>query len=247
MNTKLHFKRFEIKYQMPKSVADKMLPAFLKHMTWDPYAPGINKPYNVISLYFDTPNMDCYLEKLAGVKSRKKLRIRTYYYDIKPETKVFFEIKKKVDMVILKDRFVTTYENLQTLFQNNFFNAKNLINRQYWDDCEKFVYELKAKKMSPIVLVCYERKALQSKYDKNFRVTFDSKIRSTKTTRFNFQENFIDVFPETTILEVKFNNIMPYWFHEIITSYQLTREPFSKYCTSIYAAKKQFTYNITKI
>ena len=113
MKTKLHFQRFEFKYQMPLDFVEGIIPELLKYMDFDPFAQKFpDHGYTVASLYFDSVGLDCYYQKLAGVRTRKKLRIRFYPENgLTPETKVFLEIKRKYDAVVVKDRLALNYEN----------------------------------------------------------------------------------------------------------------------------------------
>ena len=75
-NLKLHFQRFEFKYQLPVETIEGMLPQLLKYMEFDPYAAKLpNRAYTVASLYYDSAGLDCYYQKVAGVRVTKKLRI----------------------------------------------------------------------------------------------------------------------------------------------------------------------------
>ena len=82
------------------------------------------------------------------------------------------------------------------------------------------------------MLIDYQRRAYQSKYDYEFRITFDGELCGTHTA---------DLFPKDglrkrklidgyTIMEVKFRKHVPPWFHRIMIKYQLNRISISKYC-----------------
>src|SRR3989344_8614882 len=103
-NTLLHFQRFEFKYLLTKLQAEDILAdCLVNNLQWDPYVRDQeHKSYQVNSLYFDSDNYKCYNEKLSGLKSRFKVRIRSYG-DIGVETG-FLEIKKKEDALVMKDR-----------------------------------------------------------------------------------------------------------------------------------------------
>ena len=61
-----------------------------------------NNSYLNHSIYLDSPRLRCYWDVLNGVKNRYKLRLR--FYDDEPTAPVFFEIKRRVDNAILKQR-----------------------------------------------------------------------------------------------------------------------------------------------
>jgi SPX domain protein involved in polyphosphate accumulation len=101
-----HFRRFEFKYHIPERLVDEMVAYLLKHnMVWDPYsADMLEQQYKVTSLYFDSPTLAAYYDKIFGIEARAKLRLRVYDTKLTRDQKVFFEIKKRNDSVVSKDR-----------------------------------------------------------------------------------------------------------------------------------------------
>jgi len=72
----------------------------LPHVNADPNM-GENREYTVRSIYYDSPAMDSYNEKIEGVKVRQKFRIRGY--DSEEESQeLFLEIKNKYNNFISK-------------------------------------------------------------------------------------------------------------------------------------------------
>ena len=94
MLKRFHFHRFEFKYLLTLPQAQAILEELRFHMQPDPYAEkkegGI---YKVTSLYFDDETFRMYGEKLAGLKTRRKFRIRTYVSSPEEDDKVYLEIK----------------------------------------------------------------------------------------------------------------------------------------------------------
>ncbi len=231
----LHFQRFEFKYYLPKNKADKIIPAFLAHMEWDPYIQGTGRDfYEVNSLYFDSSNFGCFWDKESGIADRKKLRLRFYGQEINDKTPVFVEIKRKKDALVIKDRIKLEAADCF----NNVFDEK-LLGLLSKDQENNFLQELvwfkKRNVMRPKLFVSYNRKALISKMDKRFRVTFDYNIKTKLLNDFKDYScnNLKEVYPNGLILELKYNNILPAWFQQIIQKYQLQRIAFSKYCNSL--------------
>ena len=54
------------------------------------------------SLYLDSNDLKTYHQTINGTRNRFKLRLR--FYDDRPETPIFFEIKRRVNNCILKQR-----------------------------------------------------------------------------------------------------------------------------------------------
>jgi hypothetical protein len=233
-STKLHFQRFEFKYYLPKNIADKLIPALLHYMEWDPYVKKSGRDFYLVnSLYFDTENYDCFWDKEAGVSKRKKLRLRFYGDLSDPDSEVFLEIKRKNNAIVTKDRIKLPLKNCLD------GNWDGIIKQLHLGDKDsKFLSELLMFKLKnglrPKIFINYRRKALIGKKDARFRVTFDYDI-ATKLSKslLNNKNGFTPVYPEGVVLELKYNNILPVWFHGIIERYQLDRVAYSKYCNAL--------------
>ena len=173
---------------------------------------------------------------MAGVKFRKKLRIRFYENQPPADSTVFLEIKRKYDSVILKDRIPALAGQIKPLLDS--MDYKSLMagfDENYQDTLREFLWTKMHNSMIPQVMVSYFRKPLVSKYDDNFRVTFDSDLKAFPANQLNLSVNgrAVDILPDLVIMELKYNNTLPDWFQDIIRSYQLMRRPYSKYCQSI--------------
>jgi len=230
---KLHFQRFEFKYYLPKNTADKLIPTLLNYMNWDSYIQNTGRDYyEVNSLYFDTYNFDCFWDKEAGVSNRKKLRFRFYGHDLLPETLVFLEIKQKNNVLVTKDRVKLKMsdcvnENLDSALMSNYGNN----NDKFLDSL--FLFK-NTNFLKPKLYISYKRKALVGKHDDRFRVTFDYDIKTKLSSDIKDGTSSLkDVYFDGVVLELKYNNILPSWFHGIIQSYQLDRIAYSKYCNSL--------------
>ncbi len=228
--TKFHFQRFEFKYYLPHNTADKIIPALLNYMDWDPYIKNShNDYYQVNSLYFDSPDYGCFADKESGIADRKKLRFR-FYEPLQPASPIFLEIKRKKDALIIKDRIKLTSEFGASV------NLDNYLKSLYDNDKDnKFLRELiwfkKRNNLRPKLFISYCRKALMSKVDPRFRLTFDYNIKTALIN--NLAEpparKLLSVYPYAVVLELKYNNILPNWFHHIIQKFQLQRLAYSKY------------------
>jgi len=73
--------------------------------------------YTVRSIYFDTPELHFYTEKIEGVPNRKKVRLRGYDTHEQSNGVVFTEIKRKYQIPILKNRAKMTYQDAIDLFE----------------------------------------------------------------------------------------------------------------------------------
>ncbi|RJQ31653.1 polyphosphate polymerase domain-containing protein [Candidatus Parcubacteria bacterium] len=244
---KLHFQRFEFKYQMRVDLIDGIIPELLKYMEWDPYARSQKEHfYFVSSLYYDSVGLDCYYQNMSGTRTRKKLRIRFYDSKLCPSSPVFLEIKKKYDSVVVKDRLAVSKENCLKLLECDAKIKKSLpLNEQ--ETLNNFLWLKYYNGMVPQNMVIYKRKPLISKSDPGFRVTLDYDLVTYNSILLDDRKEGYSVLPYMAVMEVKFNNILPFWFHQIIQKYNLQRGPFSKYCRSLEICKPDLAENIFQV
>lgn len=205
-------------------------------MSLDPYAAKNGGEYTVRSIYFDTPELECYFQKLAGVKRRNKVRLRGYNRGDGGE--VFFEIKKKVDEPLYKNRAPLTFDAARRILKGepveNFIEPSPRFPRAV-DDARRFLYHIHARRMRPTVTVIYEREPYQGilkDRENDFRVTFDKHLRAIAYPSLKGlfkEEHPILVNERYFIMEVKFNRYLPSWVKAVIKAMGLTKGPASKY------------------
>jgi len=234
-----HFYRFEFKYILSESQYRSVRGELLVHMDHDPIVrESAEQSYVVSSLYCDTPNFSHYREKIDGVKNRLKLRFRTYTLNPRERPPIFLEIKRKKDAAVIKDRALIDYESYlqmeadgyNVLLRNGRFSLdqKSLI--------EEFCWHFLRWNMSPRVRVVYSREPLLARHDRHFRVTLDRKIFGSPADRlFSTYGDRCPALPGLFVMEVKFNGLIPAWFHAIIQRHGLSRVPASKYCEAVKA------------
>jgi len=240
----LKFRRFEFKYQLPLFLIDRIISDLLNYMEWDPFVVDRDdKSYQVSSLYFDSAGLGCYHEKLAGIKKRKKFRLRTYATVLKPSTKVFIEIKRKDDMAILKDRLAIDYQSHFSFLTNGYPDLSiNQMSAQEKGVLKEFLWTKSYNCLTPKIMVIYKRQPLIGRLDHRFRITFDSHLQAYPANQLSFSDRKTEIFPNQMVMELKYNNIIPSWFHRLIQKYRLDRMPFSKYCHSLAGCYKNHRY-----
>ncbi len=227
LRVKKHFRRYEVKYLMPESHADKIIPSLLEHMEIDPYTK--NKDYyDCYSCYYDTYALGAYRAVQWGLEYRKKLRMR--YYDLS-DVSGFLEVKRKQGNVIIKDRESIGLEAFRAILRD-----PSSCYLQKWDNdfTEECLHWLLKAKLEPQVWVKCKRKPFVSSFNSNFRVTIDydlafAMVDSVTHHPLDWQKKY----EKKVILEAKFTDKMPLWFKNIIDTYKLESQGFSKYCTAI--------------
>jgi len=235
MEQKLRFERFEFKYVLDIETYEYVKRALRHFLELDPAltqrmdaaSPKVNF-YEVISLYYDSPRFFYYWEKIDGASRRKKIRMRTYRRNGREFSgDIFFEIKRKIDAVILKDRFILNGAELKT------YNPKDTHSRRVY---EELLFEEKVRVLTPKLLVTYSREPYIGKYNKNVRITFDFGVRAKRTENlFDLDGGFTSVSGTKVIMEVKFKGALPFYIERVLKEYNLSRVPFSKYCLGVEA------------
>lgn len=233
---KLNFRRFEFKYVIPSKLADIFIGSISSFVIPDPYIKQKNF-YNVSSIYLDSPQLLCFYEKQNGLKNRKKYRLRFYDENPTPQSVSFLEIKKRVDSVIIKDRIPI---NAKLLEKINLTSWKK-ITQNHPAFFHEFYKDYHLLQLRPKIFIKYKRKPFFSKNNPHFRITFDYDIKAAKINKINGNKNYFkNILHETTVMEVKFNGVLPNWFGNLIKNNNLQRGSFSKYCKSI---KKVYNLN----
>jgi SPX domain protein involved in polyphosphate accumulation len=237
MDTEYQFKRKEFKYYVPWERQDALRERFLMHMEYDPFC--VNRKdhmYSVRSIYFDTPGLLFYYEKIDGLKLRKKLRVRSYDkpgdHDV-----AFLEIKRKIKNIIMKERAgvpIGQAPNLLNGARLNLLREKPSIPEKA--ALSKFIFLVKRLNLNPTVLITYEREAFVGVDDENLRVTFDCNVRSYPNPDFDDlfrEEDLREISPPWFVLEIKFYGVMPLWTRELVRDFGLRKQAISKYCNGL--------------
>lgn len=231
-SAKLHFSRFEFKYVLSRPLRDDVEGELAHFVELDPYVAGQpNQEYFVRSLYFDDPAWSAFQEKVDGLHTRSKFRIRTYARRPEDDVPWFLEIKGRYNNLVFKHR---------TPFQGEFDRraAGDALSQVVLDHTaaggvrSQFEFELYRKRLRPVVLVDYLRRPYVSKFDPEFRLTFDHQL-ATSFSDSMFPEgrrNIRLMLRGFTVMEVKFRHHVPSWFHRIIQAYELRRVSVSKMC-----------------
>ncbi|MBI4114522.1 MAG: polyphosphate polymerase domain-containing protein [Candidatus Niyogibacteria bacterium] len=225
---KLHFQRFEFKYFLSPQEEFLIKKRIRPFMQLDEKVKNSSRgSYEVWSLYYDSPRLYYYEQKKDGVKSRKKIRWRTYKHDGTFIRDVFFEIKRKHDAVILKDRIYLPREQYG---EDSILAQKN-------DIADEFLQDRLLRSLRPHMLVVYEREPYVGTYNENARMTFDRHIRAAESDSLFYGGRFFPVLEGKTIMEIKFNGTLPFYIHKIVQEFNLERVSYSKYCEAIDAAR----------
>lgn len=231
--TQLHFSRFEFKYVLPRALRERIEAELQHFVELDPYVREQTRhKYFVRSLYFDDPSNRAFYDKIDGLHTRSKFRLRTYTDDASAQVPQFLEIKGRYNNLVFKHRVPVGGGTGVATERGPALVDRILRDAQPGKVREQFEFEVHRKQIRPLVLVDYFRRPYISKYDPEFRLTFDEQLRSAATS---------GMFPRPidasrrllrgyTVMEVKFRRHLPSWFHSLIQCYELRRRSVSKVC-----------------
>ncbi len=227
------FSRFEMKYILKEKLSIKIQREIENFMIYDGFATEERgNKYFVRSLYFDNLLNSNFNEKVDGVRTRHKYRIRTYSKN--ERSPIFIELKGRENKRTYKSRLEIAKENLHIFYdKSKYFQLKKIYPNNKLID--QFIFDCYKKNLIPRLLVDYNRKPFINKSGLYFRLTFDNHITSLKNMELftnTSDKNWIECLAGYTILELKFNHSIPPWFQRIIHSYQLNIRSISKFVIS---------------
>ena len=234
------FNRFELKYVITLQEAEQVKSVLRRYLVHDEHGNN-NGRYSLTSLYYDSPNLRCYREKVDGIKFRRKLRMRRYEIGEKltEETPVFLEIKQRIDRVTQKRRAIVPYGAALRLCNDRQLPdiASDDKNKTVLEEIFVFLWQYNLRPMS---IVRYDRQAFMgTEYDIGLRVTFDTAL-TFQSHSLHLHEQPSDLLmlsPNLVVMEIKVNERIPYWLTELIAARNLPITRVSKYCRSIEAAQ----------
>lgn len=234
--SRLHaFNRYEIKYLIDELHVPRLRDELAAHLDLDPHAS--QGGYPVTSLYYDTPDLLFYWEKIEGLRFRRKLRMRLYGApsSCTGDTPVQVEIKQRVNRVTQKRRIALPYATaLRWLHDREDIDC---------DPAERpFVHEVSTLvgnlDLRPVVTTGYQREAFIGRdADLGLRVTIDHQVHG-RDRDFGFAAaapNRFTIPPKLAIVEVKANQRIPYWTTDLLARLNLSVVRISKYCQSVQA------------
>ncbi len=244
MADNLQKQRYEHKYLIREDVALALRDFVSSYLELDSFgATQPNLSYPVHSLYLDSPDLRLYQTTINGDKNRYKLRIR--FYEDRPKSPVYFEIKRRTDNTIAKQRGGVKRESLEQVLGGQLPLPEQMANDNPADRAavEQFIHHMQELKATPKAHVAYYREAWTSRHDNSVRVTIDreTRIEIEPTARLlTDMTNPHYVFGENLVLELKFTNRFPDWFRELVRVFGLMQCGAAKYVDGVTVVGEQF-------
>ncbi len=223
------FNRFELKYLIHHTQARALMDLIAPHVRSDPNR-GIDGFYKVVSLYYDSPDLRCYWEKIDGEKYRRKVRVRSY--GPRPD-KAFLEVKQRYNLNVQKRRYVAPIDVVKETMGEICAGKYRPRSEPVFD--EVFVLA-RTYALRPTMLISYQRAAFFDRYKRDLRITIDRSIKCRNLdldiTGDRMSGRFA-VPPTVMVLELKFNEAMPRWLCTFLNRFDLQFQRLSKYCCGV--------------
>lgn len=165
---------------------------------------GPDGRYHVRSLYFDDFRNSAFFDKMAGVPTRKKYRMRIY--DLCDDF-IKFERKSKFNTYVFKESAVLNREEADRIIKGDvsfLAESESQLLRCFYLECRRNL-------LRPVVLVDYLREAYVHPVG-DTRITFDIGLRTGlgPVSLFNHDTSTVGIREEPgVILEVKFCSVLP--------------------------------------
>lgn len=179
--------RHELKFVFPGADADAI--ALLLSGVARPLVHGKGEVSHVSSIYFDDGNLSACRESIAGTDRRTKVRLRWYDRPL-PGGTAFFEIKRRENRLIWKDRFPIRIPEPFALRRHDALVPA--VAGQLAEPARSFL----AERALPTVLVCYERRHFSDPVT-GIRITLDHGLTCCDQT----VSGSLDVHPPVSVCD----------------------------------------------
>jgi hypothetical protein len=262
----LQHQRLELKYIIPERTALGVRDFVQSYLELDEF--GRSRPnfsYPVHSLYLDSNDMRTYWDTVNGTKNRYKLRLR--FYENRPKAPVYFEIKRRMNSCILKQRGGVRREAVDWLLSGHLPEPAHLVSQEPKQlvALQRFCRYMGNLQAKPKAHIAYLREAWVSPHDNSIRITLDREVKCERefTTSLRTEmECPVMAFEPMVILEIKFtvrgerptlwetqeDQVLdlkvtpryPYWFQEMVRALSLTQCGAAKYVEGVDAAGVEY-------
>lgn len=190
---------------------------------------GEGGSYPVLSLYYDGEGLPLYLEKLAGIEKRAKVRLRGYGWSFGASPLWFLEAKHKNGAAIAKRRVSMKAGTIDPMDPAS------------WDalgpESAPFLAARESVRLQPTVGVWYQREVLASP-GSDLRITWDTDVRAlypgeAMSHRVLHDETRAAIPDPWAVLEIKAAQTLPVWLAELVREADLVAESISKYVRAV--------------
>jgi hypothetical protein len=184
----------------------------------------------------DSDDLKLYRATINGDKNRFKLRLR--FYENRADAPVFFEIKRRMNNTISKQRGGVRRDAVEGLLRGQLPSPAHLISKEPRQlvALQNFCRLMSNLCASPKAHVAYKREAWISRYDNSVRVTMDRDVACDPEPTARLSTQLVHPahpFGDKVILELKFTNRFPDWFGELVRVFGLMQCGAAKYVDGV--------------
>lgn len=237
LEDRVQLQRLELKYVIREEVALQVRDFVSAYLEIDEYgASRPNLSYSVHSLYLDSDDLVLYWNTINGNKNRYKLRLR--FYENRPEAPVYFEIKRRMNDAILKQRGGVRREAVDWILAGHLPEPGHLVSNdpKHLAALQRFSQLMNQHHCVPKAHVAYLREAWISPHNNSVRVTLDRKVFCDPEPTARLSTDLVDpvlVFGNWVVLELKFTGRYPDWFRELVRVFNLAQCSAAKYVDGV--------------
>lgn len=244
MATAFQSQRFELKYILNEEHIDGIRDFLRPYLQLDPYGSKMaDRSYTVHSLYLDSPDLALHQSTINGDRNRFKMRVR--YYESGPDRPVYFEIKRREDNAIYKERCPVKRDSASKILSGRLPSYSDMP-----ENCspveeralQNFYRQVATLQARPVTHVRYRREAWHGLGDSRIRVTIDRQVKSCPEISTglsgDLREPSVDVFGNAVVLELKFTNRFPEWMEQMVRIFGLRPGAAAKYVDGILSMER---------
>lgn len=214
--------RHEEKYYISRAAYGQLKARLDAALSKDSHILHPDGAYFIRSVYFDDYCQSGLMDKVEGVETREKFRIR--FYDMN-DSFIRLEAKQKLNQMTRKLSAVLDRQQTEKILDGDIwwmYKDEQALSRNFY-------VKARTRLLRPSVIVDYYREAYVFE---DVRLTFDRDIRSGVYNRDLFDESVVTVpvIPsDRLVLEVKYDEALPYSVRQLLKSVPLARCAISKY------------------
>ena len=223
--------RREVKYLVGTAEAEEFKSRVANLFVRDSHDDGGG--YLNHSVYFDSPGLTFFRQKIEGTQSRSKPRLRTYRPSLDtPPSAIFLEFKHRDSDIITKERTALNADQAERLLRGDSVAPA--------DDAivERFAALRECMSLMNCVSILYHRTAFASANQPGLRITFDHRLQYSTSFDLTPPLSALKLIEpaDRVVIELKFTGDLP--ARTINTAAELGLQPstYSKYANGVQRA-----------
>lgn len=227
------FNRFELKYVLHVGRCAEIIDELQHHIPPDRH--GGTRGYPIVSLYYDSPQLDCFWAKIEGIRFRRKVRLRIYPGDdITQVSRGSVEIKQRINKTVQKRRLELPLDQAERLCAGRLsFEGLDDMDAQV---AHEVTYLSRSLDLQPTAITAYWRRAFEGQEENaGVRVTFDTLVASRihALTVNAPAANRLILPADHCIMELKADERVPEWATSLLARHDCQLSRVSKYCAGV--------------